>query len=152
MSDRNRTLQDLFSVAQMTQRLMHGCIMRAFHDVDIAPSQAHVLHTVDQLQPVSFKTLAAEMRLSPGAITQLIDGLVQSKLVMRTPDETDRRVSNIELTHAGTEKLKILKDKKQELLAKMVQGLSDAELETYLTVQRKMLDYLEANCRPVKQS
>jgi DNA-binding MarR family transcriptional regulator len=145
MDTRTQTLQDLFAVAQLTQRLMHGCVMRAFHDMDIAPSQAHLLHMVEQMQPVSFKSLASELRLSPGAVTQLVDGLVQAELVKRTPDETDRRVSNVELTRTGKEKLSILKEKKRELLANVLKDLSDEELELYVNAQRKMLAYLEAN-------
>lgn len=150
MSDRKKTLQDLFAVAQLTQRLIHASIMRAFQETGIAPSQAHLLQTVEKLQPVSFKALATELRLSPGAVTQLVEGLVQSGLVKRMPSETDRRVSNIELTLTGIEKLTVLKEKKQAVLLGVVENLSDDELENYLHVQRKMLEYLESNNRNVK--
>ncbi len=151
MSSRDKKLQDLFATTALTQRMMHLYIMRAFDDLGVAPSQLHLLHTVERLQPVSLKTLASEMRLTPGAITQLIEAMVQAGYVERSSNDTDRRVIVVALTKSGNETVVLLKRKKQALLAKVVADLDDNELAIFLRVQQKMLTYLETNCRNLKK-
>jgi len=151
MERRQKNLQDLFDTAAMTQRLMHTYIHRTFDELGIAPSQLHLLHLIEQSQPVSLKKLAEAMRLTPGAITQLVDGLVRAELVNRESDPRDRRISVVTLTDTGRDKIRALTRQKQALLQKVAGDLDDDELQVYLGVQRKMLAHLEANCRNVKK-
>lgn len=151
MQSRTRNLQELFAASALTQRMMHMSMHRTFDELGIAPSQLQLLQLIEHAQPVSLKTLATEMRLTPGAITQLVDGLVEAGYVERTPDAADRRVTVVSLTSAGREKIGMLKRKKQALLAKMVADLDDEELQIFLRVQQKMLKHLEANCQNVKK-
>jgi DNA-binding MarR family transcriptional regulator len=150
MSNRAKNLQDLFATSAVVQRMMHTCMHRAFDELGIAPSQMQLLQYIENSQPVSLKTLAEDMRLTPGAITQLVEGLVQADYVNRSASAEDRRVIVAALTPAGKDKLGLLKRKKQSLLKQVVADLDDTELEVYLHVQQKMLAYLEANCRKIK--
>jgi len=151
MNTRAQNLQDLFATSALTQRMMHACMQHAFEELGIAPSQMHLLQLIEHLQPVSLKKLADDMRLTPGAITQLVDGLVTANYLERTPSSEDRRVTVVALTDAGKEKVGFLKRKKQALLTKVVADLDDSELEIFLRVQRKMLTYLETSCRNIKK-
>jgi len=150
MDTRTKNLQDLFATSALTQRMMHACMQHAFEEVGIAPSQMHLLQLVEHAQSVSLKKLADDMRLTPGAITQLVDGLVETGYLQRTPSSEDRRVTVVALTDAGKEKIGFLKRKKQALLAKVVADLDDDELQVFLRVQQKMLSYLESHCRNIK--
>ncbi len=151
MTTRSKNLQELFATSDVVQRLMRQCIHRVFDQMGIAPSELHLLHTIDMLQPVSLKKLAAEMHLTPGAITQLVDSLVESGYVERTQDTHDRRVVVATLTSEGKEKITLLIRKKRALLEKVVANLDDDELDVFLRVQQKMLEYLEATCRTNKK-
>jgi MarR family transcriptional regulator, organic hydroperoxide resistance regulator len=151
MDTRTKNLQDLFATSALTQRMMHACMQRAFEELGIAPSQMHLLQLIEHSQPVSLKKLADDMRLTPGAITQLVDGLVETGYLERTPSSEDRRVTVVALTTAGTEKIGLLKRKKQALLTKVVADLDDDELQVFLRVQQKMLAYLETSCRNIKK-
>ena len=147
MDTRTKNLQDLFATSVVVQRMMHACMHRTFDELGIAPSQLQLLQLIEHSQPVSLKVLAADMRLTPGAITQLVDSLVEVGYVDRTSGVADRRVTDVSLTDAGSEKIGMLKRKKQALLTKVVADLDDEELRVFLCVQQKMLVYLEANCR-----
>lgn len=149
--EREKNLQDLFATSAMMQRLMHAYIHRTFTEAGLAPSQLHLLQLIEHKQPVSLKKLADAMRLTPGAITQLVESLVQAGYVNRTPDEHDRRVSMVTLTESGADKLALLTRQKQILLENVAADLSDEELAVYLRVQQKMLAYLETNCRNAKR-
>lgn len=151
MTTRSKNLQELFSTSDVVQRMMRQCIHQVFDELGIAPSQLHLLHTIDMLQPVSLKKLASEMKLTPGAITQLVDSLVSSGYVERIHDDRDRRVICATLTPEGKEKISLLKRKKRALLEKVVADLDDEEIDVFLRVQQKMIAYLEANCRNIKK-
>jgi DNA-binding MarR family transcriptional regulator len=151
MQNRTKNLQELFATAALTQRMLHVSMHRTFDELGVAPSQLQLLQLIEHAQPISLKTLASDMRLTPGAITQLIDGLVDAGYVQRTASTADRRVTVAALTPAGQEKIGMLKRKKQALLGKVVADLDDEELAVYLRVQQKMLAYLEKNCRDIKK-
>jgi MarR family 2-MHQ and catechol resistance regulon transcriptional repressor len=150
MQSRAKNIRELFDTTAMTQRLMHTYVHRTFDELGVAPSQLHLLHLIEHMQPVSLKKLAEAMRLTPGAITQIVESLVQAGYIDRKPDTQDRRVSVVTLTDAAREKMSALTRTKQAMLTKVVADLDDDELRIYLRVQQKMLAYLEANCRNVK--
>src|ERR1700722_275815 len=135
MNNRQKKLQDLFATSAVIQRMMHMCFQRAFDELGIAPSQLHILQLIEHTQPIGLKQLAADMRLTPGAITQLIESLVKIGYVERTAGTADRRIIEGALTDQGKEKIAILKRKKQALLQKVVADLDDNELEIFLRVQ-----------------
>src|SRR5581483_7988523 len=120
MNTRSKYTQDLFATTAVVQRMMHACLQRSFDEIGVAPSQLQVLHLIRQQQSVSLKVLATDMRLTPGAITQLIEGLVQAGYVTRSEGNEDRRITIVALTNAGTEVVKQLEQKKQALLTKVV--------------------------------
>lgn len=150
MSRRSENLQELFATSAVIQRMMYSLMHRAIEDLGIAPSQLQLMQLIEQRQPVSLKTLAADMRLTPGAITQLVDGLVQVGYARRTPASIDRRVTMAELTKDGTSKIGLCKRRKQALLMKAVDYLDDDELAVYLKVQQKILDHLEQEHKSLK--
>lgn len=151
MDTRSKYTQDLYATTVVVQRMMHACLQRSFDEIGVAPSQLQILHLIRQRQPVSLKVLAAELRLTPGAITQLVEGAVQAGYVIRSESNEDRRITDVSLTEAGSAVLKLLEQKKQALLTKVVAELDDDELAVFLRVQQKMLLYLEEYCAKVKK-
>jgi len=49
----------------------------------------------------SVKDLAEMMHLTPSRLTRIIDGLIKRKFVVRTEDQSDRRIKVISLTQKG---------------------------------------------------
>lgn len=151
MDTRSKYTQDLFATSAVVQRMMHACLQRSFDEIGVAPSQLQVLHLIRHQQPVSLKVLATDLHLTPGAITQLVEGVVQAGYVTRSESIEDRRITVVSLTEAGTAVCKQLEHKKQTLLAKVVADLDENELAVFLRVQQKMLVYLEEYCAKVKK-
>lgn len=151
MSTRNENLQDIYAISAITQRLMRSYMHSSYDHLHIAPSESQLLQLISDVQPVSFKELAAAMHLTPGAITQLVDSLVDAGYVTRTPSAQDRRMAVVALTPQGSRTIGNLRHKKKEFFAEVVSDLSDDELAVFLNVQRKMLAYLETSCRNVKK-
>ena len=151
MDKRSQDIQNLFATYSVVQRMMHACLQRAFDELGVVPSQLQLLHLIKHNQPVSLKTLATELRLTPGAITQQVESVVQAGYVNRNESSEDRRITVVSLTPSGVAVCKRLERMKQELLTKVVADLNDKELGIFLGVQQKMLVHLEESCAKVKK-
>jgi DNA-binding MarR family transcriptional regulator len=135
---------------------MHRAGTAKFHamigQLDISPSQLGLLRCVKELQPVSVKDIAAYMRLTPGAVTQLMEGLVASGYLERRPDTRDRRVTHVSLAEGGSKKLKELWERRKAALRGIMQELDTEELAVMLKVQKKMLHHMEAYVETVPKT
>jgi DNA-binding MarR family transcriptional regulator len=76
--------------------------------------------------PVSQLELARRLRIDPGDMTAIIDGLEGQSLVTRTVDPGDRRRRVIRPTPAGTARLKRLVDLAEEVADDVLAPLSPA--------------------------
>ena len=130
-----------------TMQKMHRTGASKFHALmgqqDISLSQMELLLTVKRLQPVSVKVIATQMRLTPGAVTQLMEGLVAKDYIAREPDTKDRRVTNVSLAEGGKRQLEKLWERRKAMMHKIVESLDTEELAIMLRVQQKMLQHIE---------
>ncbi len=147
MSARKELLYQLFEDMDATKRLMHPCFVHVLGEIGISPAQAHVLFVIEDGQPLSLKRLAAKMWLTPGAITQLVDGIARLGYVTRTQDERDRRVVYISLSSAGTALMSKITNSRSEFMAQIMATLDDTELRQLAGLQRKIVQNLEAHSK-----
>jgi len=89
--------------------------------------------------PKTASAIARQVRLTPAAVTALVDRLEKRGFVRRTPDPNDRRKVLVE---AGEETIKVtadaylpMRDRGAEILAKY----SEAELRTVIAVMNDTL-------------
>lgn len=127
----------------VSHRVMKVHFQRVFEQSDLSPSQMQLLSIIEHYEPISLKILAAHMRMTPGAITQLIDGLDTAGYIERRQDPTDRRVTHIMTSKAAKAQLAELKKLREQILKKALASLDEHELKTFLKIQQKMLAYFE---------
>ena len=142
MLTRRLLLRQLFEDMDTSKRLMQPCFATGMSNLGISPAQAHVLLVVQDGQPISLKTLAVRMWLTPGAITQLVDGLARLGYLIRARDERDRRVIYINLSPSGTELITKVKRQRNDIMKKMMNNLDDGELQQLTAIYRKMNKHL----------
>ncbi|MGE0881311.1 MAG: MarR family winged helix-turn-helix transcriptional regulator [Acidimicrobiia bacterium] len=65
------------------------------------PGSLKALVSLDDVEPKSMRTLAAEMRCDASYITALVDSLEKAGYVERRVSDTDRRVKLLHVTTAG---------------------------------------------------
>ena len=90
------------------------------------------------------KDLEAETQLKKSSITGSIDSLVEKDLVRRVKGDDDKRKNYIVLTQQAIEGKKLLEDKLATLDDKIVEGIGEKELETFISVLDKMIDNLKS--------
>ncbi len=112
-------------------------------DCPIPHGQLELFFRIYHEQPISFKQLAQQLHLTPGAISQLVEGLEQHNLVTRRSDPKDRRVQCLEVSPEGVALIKRVENHRQKMMEGVMAGLSDHELEVWLRIQQKLLEQLE---------
>jgi len=142
--DRTDLIKSISTAAETTKRAMQALFYRAVEELGLSVSHAHLLMLVKQVQPVQLKDLASRMYITPGAITQSIEGLCKEGYLLRTQDEQDRRSVFVSLTEKGTSTVNAIQESIQKHFNAMLSTLTDEELALYQRAQQKLLEHLES--------
>lgn len=88
-----------------------------------------VLRCLDQTGPISMSELANHVLVEPANLTKIIDRMTSQGLVMRIPDQTDRRRVLVTLAPAGKQRNGQLADvaRDHELFVQEMLGVEDVE-------------------------
>lgn len=97
----------------------------------LTESRAHVLWQLQQRGPCTQATLAADLRVTPRAITALIDGLAATGFVTREPHPTDRRATLVTFTERGRATARGLADGHRRLAIQLFSDLTEEVFETF---------------------
>jgi len=143
LPDAESRLQQLNSNMAAMRRLMTSCFQKTAGEPLLPPSQAELLFLVMHKQPISLKELAAEMQLTPGSITQLVEPLERHDLIVRQPSAVDRRVVHIAITEAGVGKVEAIRQIRAHVSHMILEALSPEELDTMLGLQVKIIAHLK---------
>jgi len=141
--NRAELVQALFESMGATKRAVAACWQRIDQDHPVSHGQLELLFTIFHEQPVSFKQLARQLHLTPGAISQLVEGLEQHQLITRQTDLKDRRIQCLEVSPEGSKLIKRIKDHRRKIMENVMAGLSDEELALWLRIHKKFLEQLE---------
>ena len=85
------------------------------------------------------RALADQLGVGPSAVTQLVDRLIDQRLVKRESDANDRRISWIRPTAKAMTLQQDLMQASRTLMAEMLDGLSARERHTVETALRLLL-------------
>ena len=149
--NRNETIQEIFSIMGSTKRSLRNQFQPGFEKLGLSPAQLDLLSHIQHSEPISHKALAQRMNLTPGAVSQLLDGLDQTDLIVRAPSPSDRRVSYLSVSKLGKRKLEEFSKLRIKLFTSAFSVLDDNELSTYLRAQQKMNAWFEAQPAPSKE-
>jgi DNA-binding MarR family transcriptional regulator len=112
------------AVMRLSRRLRHESAADG-----VTPSMHSALSAVERLgpSPIPIGDLAAAEQVSPPAMTRIVDHLEARGLVARRVDPSDRRVTLLALTPAGTRTLAGMRSRKNAFLAERLAALSEDE-------------------------
>lgn len=120
-------------------------LMLKQNQVGLTPEQFLLIDVLWNQGQMSQQQLANTMQKDKNSITKLIDALEKKELVVRKKSKRDRRSNIIVLTEkAETMKLEA-KEKGIMLLDKMLEGISEEELRSFLNTLNKMSENMSAN-------
>ena len=138
-TDREHIVHQLFDNMSAIKRVMGGHLAALSREYLVSRSQLELLSAIHHAQPVSFKELAQQLCLTPGAVSQLAENLEAHDYISRQTDPEDRRVQFLRVTAAGGKLLKLTEKRRKRMLSDVIEGLTDEELALWLRVQQKVL-------------
>lgn len=95
-------------------------------------------------RPLGVRQLAAQLLVSPGAVTQFVDLLERQGRIQRRPHETDRRISLVELTPEGRRVLARAQPAVARATNRTLAGLTGAEQQQLMNLLHKLERHVQA--------
>ena len=127
--------------ADNVSKVMRARLNRQFQQAghDVTTEQWKILVQLWMQDGQNQQELSEKTEKNKVSTTHLIDGLEKRNLVVRIPDQNDRRVKRIFLTAKGKELQVALTDIARENNEYALQGISPEDLEKCKSVLRQML-------------
>lgn len=125
---------------------INRALLRAFahEEVDITTEQWSVLSCLWHEDKVTQRELCDITTKDKPSMTRLIDNLEKSKMVVRVPHSTDRRVNLIHLTQYGAGLREKVTGIVQRVVDKALTNISEDEISTSRNVLNKIIKNLDS--------
>ena len=111
--------------------LLNDDMTRDLERRGLTRSRAHVVWEIRHRGPSTQQTLARALRVSPRAITGLVDALVVSGFVTREPHPDDRRATLVTFTRHGEKTAKQLERDHVEFARKLFADLPETTYQGF---------------------
>jgi DNA-binding MarR family transcriptional regulator len=133
-------------VAQLIEssRLLRNYIDHRAKTKGTTRAQWIVLFRLRQHEGLSQVDLADVLELQPISLVRLLDRLVEHGLLERRHDPKDRRANRLYLTARGRQLVDELDSLRDAIAGDVLQGVSDAAIETSLTTLRDIKERIKA--------
>jgi DNA-binding MarR family transcriptional regulator len=118
---------------------------QAFAALGLTPARTHLLWELGRRGPVSQRVLADALKVTPRAITGLVDALVADRLVTREQHPTDRRATLVTFTPEGAALVAELKRDHKALARALFVSMSDREFDSFARSLAGLIDRLRAH-------
>ena len=124
-----------------------GCKLKQYtaamlkqQNVDLTPEQFLVIDLLWNTGPLSQQEIADQMHKDKNSITKLVDAIERTGLVVRQQNPSDRRSNTIVLTELAEGFKDDAKSRGISILDKMLTGIPEDELYSFLDTLKKLCD------------
>ncbi len=100
--------------------------------------QAFLLMILSHHDGLAHNEIAEKLEISPAAATKVIKRMEALQYVQRVPDPSDERVSRVYIQDAGRDRIRQVRQAFEEINAVLVDGLSDDEQKTLISLLQKV--------------
>lgn len=137
--ERSTLLNQLVRQIGSFSRHMHMRHPICFGEIPLSKPHIMILFSiVHHKDGVSVKHVAEVLGVTPGAVTQFVDVLVEKNLVKRGEDISDRRKQKLLLTTFASENFAKFKKDYYASMSALFAQLNDEELKQFVTLLEKV--------------
>ena len=108
----------------------------------LTPAQMHAIEIMGHHENLRMKELAQKLGVTTGTLTVMIDRLEQNDLILRKPNENDRRSIVVILTKKGQKYFKEHHKLHLELTREITSSLTEDEAGQLYTFMEKLVSLL----------
>lgn len=143
MIDKDKTTQELIENLFFLFHALHKGVECQKFQSDLTIPQKIVLGHLSKYGDLSVKELSQKVRLSHSTVSGIVDRLERKDLVVRIPNQQDRRITKITLTDVARNQLKLLPHQMfSGIVNRFYQATREEQIEILagLTTLRQLLD------------
>ena len=133
----------LNSFAENMSRLLVDTYQKHFAELELTLSQAQVLRLLRR-GPMPTGQLAAELRISAPAVTQLMNRLMTKRLIERRAATNDRRLVLVALSAKGRKLVDQFRQRRSDIFCGALAQLDEGEQAQVVEAMRKVALALES--------
>ena len=111
--------------------------------INLTAEQFLVMDALWNQGEMTQQNIAYIIQKDKNSVTQFIDNLEKKGLVQRSVDASDRRVNNIKLSKEGMAMKDNTKAVAIEAINRILDGISEADLQTFVKVLNRACDNIE---------
>ena len=122
-----------------------GCKLKQYlaaklrkNDVPLTPEQFMLIDLLWNQGEMTQQQLADQLQKDKNSVTKLVDAIERKGFVVRRPNPDDRRSNTLVLTEKAETLKPGAKQKGISILDKMLEGISEEELRSFLVTLRKL--------------
>jgi DNA-binding MarR family transcriptional regulator len=123
------TLDRILELTVLLSRDMADSLAR----MGLTESRAHLVWQLQQRGPCTQASLAADLHVTPRAVTALVDALVETGFVTRELHPSDRRATLVTFTARGHTTAQVLADSHRRLARQLFGDLPDDAFSSFDT-------------------
>lgn len=139
MTTREKRVQELMDTMRSLKRCWAFHAEPAAKLPRITPAQWGVLMLLEEQGSATVKEVAQALGITSSAATQLVDGLVTSRYVVRESDARDRRAVQLVLSKKTKAQVEAMKGQMMQKFLKLFAILSDKEFDQYVFLNKKIV-------------
>ena len=132
----------LNNFAEVMSRLMIDHYQKQIIELELTLPQAQVLRVLRR-GPLTTGQLAAELRISAPAVTQLTDRLIRKDLIERRAAADDRRCVIVALSDKGARLIDEFRKRRRDIFNRALADLSEIEQKQVMEALGKVVKALE---------
>lgn len=110
---------------------------------DLTPAEFRCLRLFRDSPSIAIKSIAIQMKLTPGRITHILTSLEDKKYIERKIDQKDKRNVIVHLTESSKPFLKVVNDNHVKLHEDILQKLPDDKREFILESMEEVIKALK---------
>ncbi|WP_242000859.1 MarR family winged helix-turn-helix transcriptional regulator [Kribbella rubisoli] len=143
--------EDLLAAIGLVRRRLRRSAGRPLALSTLTGSQAELVRLVRRNPGISVAEAAAELGLVANTVSTLVGQLTERRMLLRAPDEADRRVARLTLTEPAREQVEAWRDRRAALVNEALDGLT-ADDRDALRAALPVLDKLAERLTPTEQN
>ncbi len=138
-TNKQQLLQTLLEKFGQTLKKIHSGHNFPFGQIKLSRPEAMILFFMaDKKDGVAIKELSKFLKVTPGAITQFTDTLVNKKIVKREEDPRDRRIISIKFTPSARKKINLFRRDYFKSLSAAFSSFQADELREFIRLLEKI--------------